>query len=647
MVEGITSTENITRGFTGMPTVSVIIPTYNRAHLIKAAISSVQRQTIRPCELIIIDDESTDETEGVLQSLESPIPIIYHRQHNQGPAKARNVGVALARGEWIAFLDSDDEWHSEKLEAQLQVAREHSNVPFIYSDLIYIGRAGEPLHPRKSMGPLDRLYFEYPPYPSTVLLNRRVFHELGGFKPELHFGEDIELFSRIAARYPVWCVRRPLVRYRCHEGQTTRDLKTRMKSWAILLDSFIDLVGNDRGKQTIVHKLACRVYSDLGNLLMSDGQHAMARKYFLKAFRYRWSKWKNLRRWALAGARSLGLFRFAHQKGQSDESVENVLPAPSLGFLSCPACGSYRAQFPIVGTHKEHSPVFQGSYLVYHCKHCQTEFALPRLPAPAEWYTAKHEYYGWRWEFDLLLTHLAQDQQLRPNDRARTILEIGCGEGILLERLASEGEAWGIETNTAAAVIAASKGMRVYDQDLSNFRARYPDARFDIIVFFQVLEHLPHPWEFLSDLKALLSSPGMIAFSVPNPDRYAVSLERERWDYPPHHLTRFSKQGLSLLLERGGFEVVCMIDRPTNEMDVREACHLLYKNVLVPRRVRQVLKLPLRIALTPIAKMRVARSTGQDLYVVARPRIQGEGNEACLACSSGWLEGPTLRKEGG
>ncbi|WP_455387805.1 class I SAM-dependent methyltransferase [Petrachloros mirabilis] len=206
-------------------------------------------------------------------------------------------------------------------------------------------------------------------------------------------------------------------------------------------------------------------------------------------------------------------------------------------------------------------------------------------------------------------------------------MEVGCGEGILLERLASEGEAWGIEPNTAAAVIAMSKGLRVYAQEFSMFRVTYPDARFDVIAFFQVLEHVPHPWEFLSQIKTLLSRSGFIVFSVPNPDRYTVFFEREWWDYPPHHLTRFSKRGLSLLLERAGFEIVCSIDKPTDESDVALAWKFLYKKVPIPRRARQALKWPLRLALKPIAKMCVDRATGQDLYVVARPRMQELGNE--------------------
>ena len=142
---------------------------------------------------------------------------------------------------------------------------------------------------------------------------------------------------------------------------------------------------------------------------------------------------------------------------------------------------------------------------------------------------------------------------------------------------------------------------------------------------------MPHAWEFLSDLKALLSWSGVIVFSVPNPDRYAVSLEGKWWDYPPHHLTRFSKQGLLLLLERAGFEVVSSIDRPTDESDVALAWKFLYKKVATPRRVRQALKWPLSLALTPIEKMCVDRSTGQDLYVVARPRMQEAGNDGRVA----------------
>ena len=108
-------------GMGAKPIVSVVIPTFNRAHLIMRALQSVLTQTFTAWETIVVDDGSTDDTETVVLSL-GDSRIRYCRQpENRGPAAARNRGMREAKGEFIAFLDSDDEWFPDKLE--LQVAR--------------------------------------------------------------------------------------------------------------------------------------------------------------------------------------------------------------------------------------------------------------------------------------------------------------------------------------------------------------------------------------------------------------------------------------------------------------------------------------------------------------------------------------------
>src|SRR5271165_4480269 len=106
------------------PSVSVIIPTFNRASTIGKAIASVVSQTFQDFELIVIDDGSTDETADVLLSFANTIRLI--RQENRGVSAARNAGIRAARGRWIAFLDSDDEWHRDKLALQVACLDEYS-----------------------------------------------------------------------------------------------------------------------------------------------------------------------------------------------------------------------------------------------------------------------------------------------------------------------------------------------------------------------------------------------------------------------------------------------------------------------------------------------------------------------------------------
>ena len=120
------------------PTVSVIIPTYNRAHLIGRAIKSVLNQTYKDFELIIVDDSSTDNTEDIVrkyQKKDERIKYILHKK-NRGGSVARNTGIKSSKGEYIAFLDSDDEWLCEKLEKQIRL---FSSMP-IKVGVLYCGQ---------------------------------------------------------------------------------------------------------------------------------------------------------------------------------------------------------------------------------------------------------------------------------------------------------------------------------------------------------------------------------------------------------------------------------------------------------------------------------------------------------------------------
>ena len=112
------------------PVVSVIIPTFNRASLLQDAIDSVSAQTFGDWELWVVDDGSTDDTEVVVRSVPDP-RIQYVRQDNQGVGAARNLGIDCARGDWIAFLDSDDMWLPNCLEAKLELAHQNQGIECI------------------------------------------------------------------------------------------------------------------------------------------------------------------------------------------------------------------------------------------------------------------------------------------------------------------------------------------------------------------------------------------------------------------------------------------------------------------------------------------------------------------------------------
>lgn len=121
-------------------TISVIVPTFNRARTLPAAIRSVLAQTLPADEVIVVDDGSEDETPEILETYGPPVVVI--RQSNQGPAIARNTGLARATGRWTAFLDSDDEWYPFKLELQLKIMKALPTIGALLTDMDGVGEGG-------------------------------------------------------------------------------------------------------------------------------------------------------------------------------------------------------------------------------------------------------------------------------------------------------------------------------------------------------------------------------------------------------------------------------------------------------------------------------------------------------------------------
>lgn len=186
-----------------MPQVSVIIPTYNRKAYVQEAIDSVLVQTYTDYEIIVIDDGSTDGTGAALQARYGD-KIHYVWQQNQGESVARNKGLEMARGEFIAFLDSDDLWLPEKLNKQVAYLTAHPKVDLLFGRAQLIDQHGQPMG--KSIGRAAKsfdkkiLYFWNPiGGPSTTLIRQTALDKAGNFDANIKFGEDWDLWFRVAA----------------------------------------------------------------------------------------------------------------------------------------------------------------------------------------------------------------------------------------------------------------------------------------------------------------------------------------------------------------------------------------------------------------------------------------------------------------
>jgi glycosyltransferase involved in cell wall biosynthesis len=207
-----------------MPNVSVIIPAYNAEAFIADTVRSVLDQTYQDFEVIVVDDGSQDGTLAALEPFHARVHV--HTQVNGGVARARNTGVSLASGEFIAFLDADDLWLPQKLERQLAF----SAAPMTFTDRFNIGARGDLPEIQSAVTPMqggdvfEALLREGNFITNTsVVMRRALFERMGGFYTGLNGTEDWDLWIRIAERHAVGFLAEPLVRYRFHAGGISRN----------------------------------------------------------------------------------------------------------------------------------------------------------------------------------------------------------------------------------------------------------------------------------------------------------------------------------------------------------------------------------------------------------------------------------------
>lgn len=195
-----------------MPSVSVIIPTYNRRDFVREAIASVLAQTYQDFELIVIDDGSTDGTAEVVREF----PCAHYLfQENRGVSAARNAGVALSRGALVAFLDSDDLWQPRKLATQVAFFAAQPDAQICQTEEVWL-RNGVRVNPRnKHRKPSGDIFAVSLPLclvsPSAVMMRRELFDQMSGFDEELPACEDYDLWLRISAQEPVHLIEDLLV----------------------------------------------------------------------------------------------------------------------------------------------------------------------------------------------------------------------------------------------------------------------------------------------------------------------------------------------------------------------------------------------------------------------------------------------------
>ena len=209
--------------------ISVVIPSYNRKEFLKRSIDSAINQTKKPFEIIVVDDGSTDGTETMIKSDYDFVKFI--KQKNKGVSAARNIGIKVSIGEWICFLDSDDEWKKDKLEKQINAMKSNPGYKFFHCNEIWIKnglRINQKKKHKKYGGDIfDKCLDMCRISPSSVMIDKTVFDEVGNFNEDLVVCEDYELWLRICDKYRVFFIDEPLIiKYGGHQGQLSYSIES-------------------------------------------------------------------------------------------------------------------------------------------------------------------------------------------------------------------------------------------------------------------------------------------------------------------------------------------------------------------------------------------------------------------------------------
>jgi glycosyltransferase involved in cell wall biosynthesis len=212
--------------------VSTIIPVYNGEKFIAQTIDSVLTQTYASIELIVVNDGSTDSTSDVLKKYEGR--IICFDQVNSGGGAARNAGLAVARGKYVAFLDADDQWVPEKIEKQVCVMEANPHLGFVCSGSYVVDAADNILgewcrRPKNLQETFEALYDRNFVLNLTVMARRDCLMEVGGSDPALRISFDYDLWLRLAKKFPFKYLCEPLARYRVHSAGLSRNQRGRYR----------------------------------------------------------------------------------------------------------------------------------------------------------------------------------------------------------------------------------------------------------------------------------------------------------------------------------------------------------------------------------------------------------------------------------
>lgn len=271
-----------------MPLISVVIPTYNNSHYVLAAVNSALQQTYANKEIIVIDDGSNDGTRQILKQLTVNEKIRYHYQDNAGLSAARNAGIKLANGTYIALLDADDVWDPEKLSLQVKAFSDHRNSKMIFTDFntfndqgLFVMNVCRSKFRHDVAVTFEALYTRNNfILPSTVLIHKCVFADCGYFDETLRAVEDYDMWLRVVQKYDVRGMPQNLVNIRHHGTNMTRDLSRMIDSERMVIHKYKDIVCNKMYSRRVA-----KMFLLNATRAIHQADYARAVTLFIKGFR--------------------------------------------------------------------------------------------------------------------------------------------------------------------------------------------------------------------------------------------------------------------------------------------------------------------------------------------------------------------------
>lgn len=272
------------------PLVTVIIPTYNHAHFLREALQSVCAQTFTDWEAVVVNNFSDDNTVAVVESFADPRIRLENFRNNGVIAASRNRGIALARGKYLAFLDSDDIWYPEKLARCM--ACFDNGVGLVCHGLRWFGKQERDMY----CGPEKRTTFDglldegNCITPSAAVVLKELVVSAGCFSedPEIVTSEDYHLWIKLAqAGIKVHCIQQILGRYRIHSGNQSGAIVHHLNSVLCVVNHFFPNVeSRNLGMRIRVRRRYCTAYYGAGRTLQRNGEFALSWPYFFRAVAY-------------------------------------------------------------------------------------------------------------------------------------------------------------------------------------------------------------------------------------------------------------------------------------------------------------------------------------------------------------------------